>query len=260
MTYGLEGKVVLITGAAGGQGRAGALLFAREGANLALCDIDEDGLRETAELVATDSPTVDIFTSRVDLASMPEIEKFIALADERFGVIDVLYNNAGVNHSDKIENVTEAVWDRHHAINLKSQFFIVKYALPLLRKSTYASVINVSSGAAHIAAADGWSLYCSSRGGSISMTRALARDLAPEKIRVNCILPGPVDTPMVRKFFASMTPEAGEAFREMTENRSLLKRMARPEEIAGVALFLASPAASYMTAAIVDVDGGWLAV
>jgi NAD(P)-dependent dehydrogenase (short-subunit alcohol dehydrogenase family) len=254
------GKTVVIAGAAGGQGRAGAILFAREGANLALCDVNDTELAATVKAVEAESPGTDVLTRRVDMRSVREIREFIEATTERFPVIDVIYNNAGINYLGSIEDTTEEQFDLVHDINLKAAFFLVKYALPALKMSGSASVVNVSSGAGLLAPADGNSLYCSSKGGLISLTRAQARDLAPYGIRVNCLLPGPIETPMVREFFEAMPAEEREAGRAGVLSRSLFKRFGQPEEVAAFAVFLSSPEASYMTAAIIPVDAGWTAV
>jgi NAD(P)-dependent dehydrogenase (short-subunit alcohol dehydrogenase family) len=256
----LAGKTAVITGAAGGQGRAGALLFAREGANLALTDVDAAGLEETAELVSKDCPGVAVLTYPADLRVLKEIEDFIRATESRHDAIDIIYHNAGVNYGGSIEDVTEADWDRVHDINLKSGFFLVKYALPALVKSGGGCVINVSSGAGLLAFAEGQTLYCSSKGGAIALTRAQARDLAPHNIRVNCLLPGPIATPMANGFFAAMPEEKRAIERDRVLSRSMLKRFGQPEEVAAVALFLATAGASYMTGAIIPVDAGWTSV
>jgi NAD(P)-dependent dehydrogenase (short-subunit alcohol dehydrogenase family) len=254
------GKTVVIAGAAGGQGRAGAVLFAREGARLALGDVDEAGLAETAAAVAAERPDAEVLTRRVDLRSVAEIRAFIEATTARFPVIDVIYNNAGINHLGAIADATEEQFDRVHDINLKAAFFLVKFALPALKRAAGASVVNVSSGAGLLAPADGNSLYCSSKGGLISLSRAQARDLAPYGIRVNCLLPGPIETPMVRGFFAAMPDGEREAGRATVLSRSMFKRFGQPAEVAAFAVFLCSPEAAYMTAATVPVDAGWTAV
>jgi NAD(P)-dependent dehydrogenase (short-subunit alcohol dehydrogenase family) len=260
MTNRFAGKTVVIAGAAGGQGRAGAILFAREGAQLALCDVDAAGLAETVAAVAADSPDAEVLSRRVEMRSVAEIREFIEVATERFPVIDVIYNNAGINYLGAIDDATEEQFDRVHDINLKAAFFLVKYALSALKKSESASVVNVSSGAGLLAPADGNSLYCSSKGGLISLTRAQARDLAPYGIRVNCLLPGPIETPMVRGFFEAMPVDEREAERATVLSRSMFKRFGQPAEVAAVAVFLSSPEAAYMTAGILPVDAGWTAV
>lgn len=260
MAHRFTGKTVLIAGAGGGQGRAGAVLFAREGARLALCDVDDAALAETVAVVAAETPGAEVLSRRVDMRSTAQIREFIEFTTERFPVIDVIYNNAGINHLGPIEDATEEQFDRVHDINLKASFFLVKYALPALRKSDGASVVNVSSGAGLLAPADGNALYCSSKGGLISLSRAQARDLAPDGIRVNCLLPGPIETPMVRGFFAAMPASEREAEQAAVVSRSMFKRFGQPEEVAAFAVFLSSPEAAYMTAGVIPVDAGWTAV
>jgi NAD(P)-dependent dehydrogenase (short-subunit alcohol dehydrogenase family) len=256
----LAGKTVLIAGAAGGQGGAGAVLFAEEGANLALCDVNEAGLVEVAERVTAAAPGTAVLTGVVDMRAIGQIEAFVRSVADRFGAIDVVYNNAGINHLAPIAEMTDEDWDRVHDINLKSSFFLVKYALPALKRSPNASVINVSSGAGWLAPAEGNTLYCSSKGGLIALSRAQARDLAPHNIRVNCLLPGPTETPMVNAFFAAMPEEEQAAARATVLARSMFNRFGTPDEIAAVAVFLATDEAAYMTGAIIPVDAGWTSV
>jgi meso-butanediol dehydrogenase/(S,S)-butanediol dehydrogenase/diacetyl reductase len=258
MSGALEGKTVVITGAASGQGRAGAILFAREGANLALCDIDDAGLDETAKLVAAEA-SVEVLTQRRDIAVTSEVAEFVAAVVERFGVIDVIYNNAGVMLRRSIEDTTEKDWDRVHDINVKGPFFLVKYALPALRKSSSGAVINVSSISGLLPPREGNTVYCSSKGAVMALTRAQARDLAPYGIRVNCLVPGPIDTPMPAGAFEKLPEDQRPAARAAAVSRNIIKRFGTAEEVASVAVFLAGPAASYITGAMIPVDGGWTA-
>jgi len=254
----LQGKIVVITGAASGQGRAGAILFAREGANLALCDINEAGLEETAKLAAAEAP-VEVLAKRCDMADPADIEKFVAAVTGGFGAIDVIYNNAGVMLRRSIEDTTEEDWDRVHDVNVKGPFFLVKHALPALVKSASGVVINVSSISGLLPPREGNTVYCSSKGAVMAVTRAMARDLAPHGIRVNCLVPGPIDTPMPAEAFEKLPEEQRPAARAATVSRNMIKRFGTAEEVAAVAVFLASPAASYMTGAMIPVDGGWTA-
>jgi meso-butanediol dehydrogenase/(S,S)-butanediol dehydrogenase/diacetyl reductase len=258
MSGALEGKTVVITGAASGQGRAGAILFAREGANLALCDIDDAGLEETAKLAVGEAP-VEVLTKPCDMAVPSDIEKFVAAVAGRFGAIDVIYNNAGVMLRRSIEDTTEKEWDHVHDINVKGPFFLVKYALPALVKSSAGVVINVSSISGLLPPREGNTAYCSSKGAVMAVTRAMARDLAPHGIRVNCLVPGPIDTLMPAGAFEKLPEEQRPAARAAAVSRNMIKRFGTAEEVASVAVFLASPAASYMTGAMIPVDGGWTA-
>jgi NAD(P)-dependent dehydrogenase (short-subunit alcohol dehydrogenase family) len=256
----LNDKTVLITGAGGGQGGAAALLFASAGANLILCDKDQQGLERAVVSVEAEFPDATLFRAMVDVTSVSEIEAFVSSASAVFETIDVIYNNVGINHLSEIAETTEADWELVHAVNLKSAYFLVKAALPALKRSSGGSIINVSSGAGILAPADGNTLYCSSKGALIALTRAQARELAAFNIRVNCIMPGPIETPMVTKFFDGFPANQRESERSKVLERSLLKRFGTPDEVASMALFLASSEASYITGAIIPVDAGWTAV
>jgi NAD(P)-dependent dehydrogenase (short-subunit alcohol dehydrogenase family) len=254
----LTGKTVIITGAGSGQGRAGAVLFAREGAKLALCDIDTKGLAETVEIVGNDTD-VEVLALKCNVASTVEIQSFVDTVVDRFHAIDVIYNNAGVMLRRSIEETSEQDWDWINDINSKAPAFMVKSALPELIKSGSASVINVSSIAGWAPAREGNTAYCASKGALIALTRAQARDLAPHGIRVNCLLPGLIDTPMPAGVIASLPDDQQAAARTAAVSRAMIKRFGTAEEVASVAVFLASSEASYMTGTVIPVDGGWTA-
>jgi NAD(P)-dependent dehydrogenase (short-subunit alcohol dehydrogenase family) len=256
----LDGKVIVITGAAGGQGRASAQLFASEGARLALGDINDDGLDETVGLVRDEFPDAEILALKVDLRDVGQISGFMDAVITRFGLVDVLYNNAGSILRRPIAETTEEDWDHLMAVNLKATYFLIQQALPALRKSASPTILNASSTAGMHASTPFLSAYTAAKGAVISMTRALALDLRDDRIRVNCIAPGLVDTPMSRGFWNSV-PEADRSRAEAAvAAKSLNGRAASPSEIAAVAAFLVSDAASYMNAAIVPVDGGATAI
>lgn len=255
---GLAGKTVVVTGAASGQGRAGAILFARAGANLAICDVDEQGLAETARLVAADS-TAEVLAAQCDLTLVSDIEAFVKTVVDRFDVIDVIYNNTGATLLRSVEETSEADWDQITDANVKGPFFMVKYALPYLLKSDAAVVVNVASISALVPPGTGITAYCASTGAVMALTRAQARDLAPRGIRVNCLVPGAVDAPMQAGAVPSVAHAKREASHEAAVCRSLIPRVGTSDEVAAVAVFLASPAASYITGAMIPVDGGWTA-
>jgi NAD(P)-dependent dehydrogenase (short-subunit alcohol dehydrogenase family) len=254
-----QGMTVVITGAGAGMGRAAALRFAHEGADLALCDIDKPALDETVRLVASQSASA-VLACRTDISVIEDLENFARQAIEKFEVLDVIYNNAGVVLKQSIEETAVEDWDRLHAINVRAAAFLVKFALPALRLSKNPSVINVSSGAAVQAAIEGNTAYCSSKGAILALTRAQARDLAADGIRVNCVLPGAIETDLVTNHLASMPDDEAAVERSGFVSRTLFKRFGRPDEVAAVAAFLASADASYINAASLHVDNGWTAI
>jgi NAD(P)-dependent dehydrogenase (short-subunit alcohol dehydrogenase family) len=257
MTTRLAGKTALITGAASGQGRAAAVRFAAEGADLALTDVDTKGLSETVALVRVDHD-VRVYSSRCDMADVSDIEAFALGCLETYPAVDIVYNNAGVMSRLSIVETTESDWDLVNAINVKGPFFLTKFMLPgLLKSGPGATVINVSSISALTPPREGNTAYAASKGALVSLTRAQARDLAPHGIRVNCIVPGPIDTPMPAGAFEGLPEEARPAAREAAVSRNMIKRFGTSEEVVSLAVYLASDEASYMTAAIIPVDGGW---
>jgi len=252
-----QGRVVAITGAASGLGRSAAIAFAREGASLALCDRDAEGLAATVDLVAPLG--AEVLTRACDLADVADIERFAVATLGRFPTVDAIYNNAGVMRRLSIEETEQSDWDDVQAVNVRAPFFLVKYLLPGLKASKSASVVNVSSISGIVPPREGNTAYATSKGAVIALTRAQARDLAPLGIRVNCLVPGVIDTPMPAGAFTALPVERREEARAAASSRTLMKRWGLAEEVAAVALFLASADAAYMTGAIVPVDGGWTA-
>jgi len=247
----LENKVALITGAASGIGRAAAVLFAQEGAKVALLDVDgPQGDQVAGEIQSSGADAVFL---RCDVSSSKEVEGAVSAALERFGEIGVLYNNAGIGYSTGItvgavEDTPEQNWDRVLDVNLKSVYLVSKCVVPLMKK-TGGSIIHTSSimGLRGLTGADA---YTASKGAIVALTRAMARDLGPFGVRVNVICPGPVDTPLI----APMTSDPEWVRRE---RKSIpLRRIGKPEEIARAALFLASDESSVMTGSVIVVDGG----
>ena len=251
-----EGKVGLITGAASGQGRATAVRFAQEGANLALCDVQEDALAATQQLAETRGATV--LAVRTDLADVTQIEDFIANVTDRFGKLDVVHNNAGVIAGGPIDAVRVEEWDRIYAVNVRAQFFLVQKALPLLRAAGGGIVINTSSTAGLVGGPQ-MAAYITSKHASVGLTKCLAIDLAPDNIRVYCLCPGGVDTPMPRATLETIPADRRQAEWERWTSHQLQQRWASPDEIANVAAFLASDESSFMTGTIIPVDGGSMA-
>ena len=248
----LSGKVAIVTGGASGQGKAASQLFAAHGAEVVVADIDGDGAAAAAGEIGG-------LGMRVDVAREDDIAQMVAETERRFGGLDILFNNAGIGYSSnaryKMANVVdtpEQAWDAILAINLKSVGLGCKHAIPALLKRGGGSIINNASINA-LAGVSGADAYTAAKGGIVSLTRVLAVDWGAKNIRVNCICPGPVATPMI----AGMLQDP--AFQEAMEKAVPLARVAAAEEIAAVAVFLATPAAAYVNGAIVPVDGGWSA-
>lgn len=246
------GPVALVTGAAAGIGRASAVGLARAGYRIVAADLDATGLEETVGLVRAEGAEV---RSRVsDLADLALIPELVALCAGAYGRLDVVANVAGISGGGPIEEVGEPGWDRVHAINAKAPYFVIRAAVPLLRVSGGA-VVNVAS-MSGLLGMDEMAAYCASKGAVVAMTRALARELAPDGIRVNCVCPGCVDTSMPRAVLAGVPEAERGPLQEAWLSRQLQRRFATPEEVAAVIVFLAGPAASFVTGLAMPVDGG----
>jgi NAD(P)-dependent dehydrogenase (short-subunit alcohol dehydrogenase family) len=250
----LEGKVALVTGAGAGIGRATARLFAEAGAAVGLCDVDEaSGAAATRDIDQAGGRALFV---RADVADPDAVRRFVSRVAETFGRVDILVNNAGVSSPRaSVQDLTEAEWHRVLGVNLHGHFYAAKYAVPHLLRAGGGAIVNTASVLAE-ATLPGGVAYSTSKAALIGFTKALAHDLGPTRIRVNCLLPGSTDTPMM---WQGVAPEARAAVEAEVAANQPLRRVARPEEIARVALFLASDAASFVTGAAVVVDGGLLA-
>jgi NAD(P)-dependent dehydrogenase (short-subunit alcohol dehydrogenase family) len=248
----LKDKVAIITGAKSGIGFATALRFSAEGAEVVVADV-RAGHQEVREIAKRGGEALFV---QVDVSSEPQVRALIEKAVAAYGRLDVLVNNAGVELAKKVTDTGEAEWDRLMNVNLKGVFLCSKAAIPVMQRQGGGVIVNVASelglvGGSEIAA------YCASKGGVVQLTKAMAIDHAADGIRVNCVCPGPVSTPLLEAIIgASSDPE--EERRRIAE-KTLLKRVGQPEEIANVIAFLASDESSYMTGAAVLVDGGWTA-
>jgi NAD(P)-dependent dehydrogenase (short-subunit alcohol dehydrogenase family) len=250
----LAGKRALITGGASGIGRAMALLFAREGAAVAIVDLDEAGGEAVVRMIE-DGGGRAIFV-RCDVTQAQDCRRAVQRTVDELGGLDILVNNAGLIRRATVLDTTEEEWDRVMAVNVKSIFLFSKYAVPVMAQAGGGVIINTASGWGLIGGRRAVS-YCASKGAVVNMTRALALDHGEQNIRVNCICPGDTDTPMLRDE-ARQLGEADERFLEEAAQRPL-RRVGRPEDIAQAALYLASDGASFVTGAALVVDGGGLA-
>ncbi len=251
----LNQKVAIVTGAGSGIGRATALLFAREGARVVVADVAESAGRETvAQIEAGGGEAVFV---RVDVSQAAEVENMVRVAVDRFGGLDVLFNNAGLTIPAMVTETSEEVWDKSIDVNLKGVMLGCKYAIPEMLKRGGGSIINTAS-MLGLVASPRQAPYSAAKGGVVLLTKQVAIDYAHVNIRVNCICPSEVNTPMHRKFIEE-TPDP-EATRRRLLERIPLNRVAEPEELASVALFLASADSSYITGVALPVDGGLTAM
>lgn len=250
----LAGKVALITGGTSGIGRATALLFAREGAAVAITGRNAERGNRVAGKIQEDGGSA-LFVS-ADVRSADECRQAVARTLERFGQIDVLYNNAGVFHPNDVVDCTEQEWDETIDSSLKGAFLMSKYALPSMIERGTGSIIHCSSGWG-IDGGDRAAAYCAAKGGLVVMTKAMAIDHGPQGIRVNCICPGDVETPMLHED-ADDRGLSWAAYEAGAVDRPLC-RIGTADEIARAVLFLASDDSSFMTGAVLVVDGGGVA-
>jgi NAD(P)-dependent dehydrogenase (short-subunit alcohol dehydrogenase family) len=243
----LDGKVCVITGAGGGMGREAAILFSEEGAQVCAADVNAAAAAETA------AQCRDAFAHTVDVADEASVEAMMHATAERYGGIDVLYNNAGISPGDdaSVLDTTAEAWDRVQAVNTKGVFLCCKHGIPHLQRRGGGSVINVASFVALVGAATSQISYTASKGAVLSMSRELAVQFARENIRVNALCPGPVETPLLLSIFGD-DPAALERRRAHWPTG----RLAKPREIVNGALFLASDESSYVTGSTFLVDGG----
>lgn len=250
----LSGKVVIITGAGRGIGRRAALLFASEGAKLLLVDINAEAGESVAEEVLSEGGEA-VFI-KTDLTNAADVEAMVAAALERYGHIDVLYNNAGINHYGKLADTEESDWDKVMAVNVKSVYLTCKYVIPVMAAQNKGSIVNTGS-TASLVGLKSLAVYTASKGAVLQLTRNMALDYAKDGIRVNALCPGVTATEMPQQVIDD-DPDP-QAARERFDRVIPRGSMADPVEIANTALFLASDEASYITGAAIPVDGGYTA-
>ena len=250
----LTDKRALITGAASGIGRATAELFAREGAAVAVVDVDEPGGQAVAQAIQEEGGRA-IFV-RCDVTSAADCRHAVREAVDNLGGLDVLFNNAGVIRRATVIDTTEEEWDWVMAVNVKSIFLLSKYAVPVMAEPGGGVIVNTSSGWGLVGGRNAVS-YCASKAAVVNMTRAMALDHGAQNVRVNCICPGDTDTPMLRNE-ARQLGEPEESFLADAADRPL-QRIGTPEDIARAVIYLASDDAAFVSGAALVVDGGGLA-
>ena len=243
----VKGRAVFITGAASGMGRATAHVFANEGAIVAVTDVNETGVARVVEEITASGGSAHGW--RLDIMDDAEIKGVVGDVAARFGRLDILINNAGFGGFSPLDNSDyDQIWDRSIAGLLTAQQRMIRAALPHLRKSDAARIVNIAS-TEGLGATPGDSPYSVAKHGVIGLTRSLAVDLGPEGITVNCICPGPIRTALT-----DAIPEEHKTI--FAKRRTALKRYGYPEEVAHMTFSLCLPAASYITGAIIPVDGG----
>ncbi len=247
----LTGKVAIVTGAGSGIGKATAEYFAQQGASVVAADWNAGAVQKTVEGIAESGG--EAVSSHTDVSNAAQVEEMVASAIERFGRLDVLVNNAAIQILSRLVETSEETWDRTLAVNLKGVFLGCKYAIPAMRNSGGGAIVNIASVLGIVADPD-LAAYCAAKGGVISLTRVAALTYGADGIRVNCICPGDVETPLVEDYF-NKDPDPAK-LRQVIYSKYALRRIAAPAEVAKVAAFLASGQSSFMTGSAVVMDGG----
>lgn len=249
-----QDRVILVSGGGSGIGQAAALAFAREGGRVVVFERGREAARRFETLLGEQG--LEGHSLTVDVSRARDVQRGVAAVTIRYGAIHVLVNNAGVEHTATLHETAEEDWDRVLGVNLKGVFLLSRQVLPVMVRAGGGAVVNLGS----ISGLLGWpayAAYAASKGGVIQLSRQMAVDYARHNIRVNCVCPGTTWTPLVERLFAQEgDPEAARA---AIAARHPLGRFARPEEIAEAILFLASEEASFITGAVLPVDGGYTA-
>ncbi len=245
----LKDRVAIVTGAASGLGRGIARALAAEGARVAILDIDEAGAAETAEGIR--GAGGEALALRTDVTVRSEVEAAVAEVVRRFGGVHVLVNNAGWDRPMPFLDTDEAFWDKILAVNLKAHFHLAHVVLPHLIRGGGGKVVAIASDAGRVGSS-GEAIYSAAKGGVIAFTKTLAREMARHRINVNCVCPGPSETPLFETEFIAGRPALAEALKKAIP----WGRLGRPADVAGAVVFLASEEADFITGQTLSVSGG----
>ena len=254
----LANKIAIITGTAGGMGQASAVLFAKMGAQIACVDLSEAANAQTmAQIAAVGGKAISI---AADITRTADVERIVARTVTELGLPSILFNNAGADTENKqsILTIDEAAFDRVIEVNLKGAWLMIKHVAPKMIEAGGGSIINTASIGAFIAASSAG--YCASKAGLVGLTKVAAVELARHRIRVNTLCPGATETPMAKHQRAEMEKAGMPTSNSIIDRMGVLGRLAQPEEMANMALFLASDESSFATGADFINDGGWLAM
>jgi NAD(P)-dependent dehydrogenase (short-subunit alcohol dehydrogenase family) len=247
----LKDKVIFVTGGGSGMGRAAAESFCREGARVAVADLTEDTGQSSAD--AAKAAGGDAFFVRCDVSKESDVKAAIAATVERYGRLDVLYNNAGImmEQDCSVVDTEEWVWDRTFAVNVKGIYFCCKYGIPEMVKNGGGSVINIASFVALLGCSVPQDAYTASKGAVIALTKSLAVQFGPQGVRSNAVCPGPIETPLMTEWLLS-DPEA----KALRLARNPSGRFGRPEDIVNAGIYLASDESTWTNGAVIVLDGG----
>lgn len=241
----MNGKVAVVTGAGSGIGRATTLLFAREGAQVLAVDVNAEAAQETATLAGE-----AVRAAEADVADERSVEDVFRRCADELGPVAVLANIAGVGSTTNVPDTSLEVWERVFAVNSRGTFLCCKHAIPQMVAAGGGSIVNMAS-VAGLVGLRNRAAYCASKGAVVALTRAMALDHVADRVRVNCICPGTVDSPWVRR----LLDEVGESLDGLVA-RQPMGRLGTPDEIAGAVLYVASDAAAFMTGSALVIDGG----
>jgi NAD(P)-dependent dehydrogenase (short-subunit alcohol dehydrogenase family) len=247
----LKGKVAIVTGAGSGIGKASAVLFAQEGASVVVVDWNrETGARTAESIRGSGGEAVYCYA---DVSNPHDVEAMVNTAVEKYGKLNALFNNAAIQLISPLVETTEDLWDRVHRVNLKGVFLGCKYAIPAMIRNGGGSIINTASVLGFMGDPD-LPAYCAAKGGVIALTRAAALGYGPQGVRINCICPGDIETPLLQDYF-NKDPDPARLRQEVSAKYAL-RRVGKPQEVAQLAVFLASDESSFMTGTTMVIDGG----